>query len=344
MSTYLITGVAGFIGSRTAEILLEEGHTVVGIDNMSGAPDLKMTLSRLSPLEQFPTFEFQFMDVESESGMQKLLAKCAPDAVLHLAGKAGVRSSMETPQAYMATNAMGTLNLLEAMRGTGLKKIVFASTSSLYAGHPVPFDENLPVNSPISPYAASKKAAEMMCHAYHHLYQMDVSILRFFTVYGPKGRPDMAIYKFIKSIVEGAPINLFGDGSQSRDFTFVDDISRGIIAAVGNVGYEVFNLGAGRKPVSLLEVIRHIEMLTGKKAELVFHPFHEADMDVTWSNVAKSQRVLHWEAKYSLEEGLKQTIRWFEDSKSRFEAQLSPIQNVHHNLFKRLSIERHAKY
>ena len=192
---------------------------------------------------------------------------------LILAARAGVRYSMENPHVYLSTNAEGTLNLLECMRENGCKKFVLASTSSLYAGQKMPFTEDLAVNEPLSPYAVSKKAGELMAYSYHKLYQLDVSVVRYFTVFGPAGRPDMSPYRFIKWIAEGETIQMFGDGSQSRDFTYVDDIARGSVAAIQDVGYEIINLGGGRNPVSLNMIIEKLEALIGKKRSLIINLF-----------------------------------------------------------------------
>ena len=221
---------------------------------------------------------------------------------------------MENPFVYMTTNAMGSLNLLEEMRQRDVKKYVLASTSSLYAGQPMPFDEHLPVNTPISPYAASKKAAEVMAHAYHHLYGTDVSIVRYFTVYGPAGRPDMCIFRFIYWIDSGQPIELFGDGSQSRNFTYVDDIARGTIAAMKPVGYEIINLGGGKQPISLNQVISELEQRLGKTAQIEHKPFHAADIESTWASIDKAARMLDWQPQVSLAEGLDRCVGWYRDN------------------------------
>ena len=210
----------------------------------------------------------------------------------------------------MRTNVTGTLNLLEIMKDKGIKKFVIASTSSLYAGQPMPFKENLPVNTPISPYAASKKGAEVMAYTYHYLYGIDVTIVRYFTVYGPAGRPDMSIFRFIKWIDEGKPIVIYGDGTQSRDFTYVDDIARGTIKAYETeTGYEIINLG-GNRPHELNYVIDLIEKYLGKKAEKIYKPFHKADLKATWADIEKAKEILNWEPQVPLEEGLKRTVEW----------------------------------
>ncbi|MDA3872897.1 MAG: NAD-dependent epimerase/dehydratase family protein [Kiritimatiellae bacterium] len=340
MKTYLITGVAGFIASRTAELLLEQGHTVVGVDNLNEYYDLRLktfrlqhlaraagadqqTLDALDPARATSTtytgpvsfragsLRFEKLDIEDKTALKKLFADYRFDAVLNLAARAGVRYSMIDPEVYMTTNAMGTLYLMDAMRETGCKKLVLASTSSLYAGQPMPFVESLPVNTPISPYAASKKAAEMMAYSYNYLYEIDVTVVRYFTVFGPAGRPDMCIFRFMKWIDEGTPIELFGDGTQSRDFTYVDDIARGTIAALKPVGYEIVNLGGGNRPIDLNEVIAFIEKALGKKALIANKPFHKADIMETSADISKAGRLLGWTPEVTPEEGFQRSMDWY---------------------------------
>jgi nucleoside-diphosphate-sugar epimerase len=220
-----------------------------------------------------------------------------------------VRYSLENPQAYVATNVHGTLNLLELMRKNKVTKMVLASTSSLYAGQEMPFSETLPVNTPISPYAASKKAAEMVAYTYHYLYEIDVSILRYFTVYGPAGRPDMSPFRFIKWIDEGTELTLYGDGSQSRDFTYIEDIVEGTIKALRPLGFEIVNLG-NSQPHTLSQLISHIESNLNKKALISHQPPQRADIKETWADVAKAGKLLDWHPKISLEEGVRKTVAW----------------------------------
>lgn len=316
MSTYLITGVAGFIASKTAEFLLSEGHTVVGVDNMNDYYDVRLKEHRLKNLQSQPNFIFYQLDIESQTDLDDLFKQHTFNGVLNLAARAGVRYSLENPHVYMTTNAMGTLNLLECMRHHDVKKMVLASTSSLYAGQQMPFTEKLPVNTPISPYAASKKAAEVMCYSYHNLFQLDISVVRYFTVFGPCGRPDMSIYRFIKWIAEETPIELFGDGSQSRDFTFVDDIARGTIAALKPIGYEIFNLGGGNNPISLNQIIQWIEESLGKKAIIENQPFHKADMKSTWADISKAESMLEWKPEIDIKEGVLKCVEWYQQNHS----------------------------
>ncbi len=316
---YLVTGAAGFIASRVCKQLLDHGNDVVGVDNLNDYYDIRLKNCRLEQLKTHSNaknFTFADLDIEDRIKLSDIFqAQGSFHAVLNLAARAGVRYSMENPHVYLSTNAEGTLNLLECMRTQECKKLVLASTSSLYAGQKMPFSEDLAVNQPLSPYAASKKAGELMAYSYHKLYQMDVSVVRFFTVFGPAGRPDMSIFRFIKWIDEGVPIELFGDGSQSRDFTYVDDIARGTIAAIQDVGYEIINLGGGRNPVSLNTIISKLEELLGKETKIDHKPFHVADLMETCADISKAKRLFDWEPQISLEEGLRKSVDWYMDNR-----------------------------
>ncbi|MCP4476714.1 MAG: NAD-dependent epimerase/dehydratase family protein [Planctomycetaceae bacterium] len=311
--TYLVTGCAGFIASRVTRHLLNDGHTVVGIDNLNDYYDVSLKNHRIRQLES-SNFQFSILDLEDTSLVNALFEKYKFDGVINLAARAGVRYSMINPSVYMTTNAMGSLNLLEAMRNNGVRKYVLASTSSLYAGQEMPFVETLPVNKPLSSYAASKKAAEVLAYSHHHLYNLDISICRYFTVYGPAGRPDMSYFRFIQWIDQGRPLEIFGDGTQSRDFTYVDDIASGTIAALKPLGYEIFNLGGGKQPTTLLLMIEKLEKLLGKKAKLEFKPFHIADVKSTYADISKAKSLLDWEPTISLDEGLEQCVKWYRDN------------------------------
>jgi UDP-glucuronate 4-epimerase len=312
---YLVTGAAGFIASQVCSQLLDQGDQVVGVDNLNDYYDIRLKEWRLQQLDNHlntQNFRFEKLDIENQDSLKVLFKNQGPfHAVLNLAARAGVRYSMENPHIYLSTNAEGTLNLLECMRESGCKKFVLASTSSLYAGQKMPFIEDLAVNEPLSPYAASKKAGELMAYSYHKLYQIDISVVRYFTVFGPAGRPDMSPYRFIKWIAQGETIQMFGDGSQSRDFTYVDDIAQGTVAAIHNVGYEIINLGGGRKPVSLNTIIGKLEILIGKKAVIDHKPFHIADLMETWADIGKAKNLLGWEPKISLDEGLEKSVSWY---------------------------------
>ncbi len=316
MKTVLLTGAAGFIGWKTAEFLLQKGYKVIGVDNLNNYYDPRLKLWRKKQLEKYENFQFFEVDISNFGALKVLFNSFNFDYIVNLAARAGVRYSIKNPFVYMETNATGTLNLLELMKEKGIKKFVLASTSSLYAGQPMPFKEDLPVNTPISPYAASKKAAEVMAYTYHYLYGIDVSVVRYFTVFGPAGRPDMSIFRFIKWIDEGTPIKLFGDGSQARDFTYVDDIAEGTILAMEKeVGYEIINLGGGRNPISLKTIIEKLESLLGKKAKIEYKPFNKADMKETWADIEKAEKLLGWKPKIDIDEGLKRTVEWYLENK-----------------------------
>ena len=309
MPTIVVTGAAGFIGSKVTQQLLDEGCKVVGIDNLNDYYDVRIKEWRLALLDNHPNFVFYRANIENMDAIRIIFNLHRPEAVINLAARAGVRYSIENPHIYMTTNAHGTLNLLELCRELGIEKFVLASTSSLYAGQEMPFREDLAVNTPISPYAASKKAAEAIAYSYHYLYGIDVSVTRYFTVYGPAGRPDMSIFRFIKWIMDDTPLEIFGDGSQSRDFTYVEDIARGTVAALKPLGYEVINLG-NNHPDKLSTAIELIEEYTGKKAEKVYKEFHKADIFATWADVSKAKHLLDWEPTVGLEEGLKRSVEW----------------------------------
>lgn len=313
MKKVLVTGAAGFIASKVCEFLLQEGVEVVGIDNLNDYYDVELKAERLKTLKGQAGFQFLVMDIEDQKALHGLFSAHQFDTVFNLAARAGVRYSIENPHVYMSTNAQGSLNLLECMREFKVKKFVLASTSSLYAGQTMPFSEELPVNTPISPYAASKKAAEVMSYTYHHLYQIDVSIVRYFTVYGPAGRPDMSPFIFTEAILKGSEVPVFGDGTQARDFTYVDDIARGTILAARPLGYEIINLGGGNNPHSLNEMIAYIEKLTGKKAKPRFGQKVAADMDVTWADISKAKKLLNWKPEISFEEGFKRLVNWHQE-------------------------------
>jgi UDP-glucuronate 4-epimerase len=319
MARYLVTGAAGFIGARLAALLLEQGHLVVGIDNLNSAYDVRLKQWRLQQLQSLTGFAFSRGDISDRVSIETLWNKhdgAGFDAVINLAARAGVRQSVENPYVYFETNVAGTLNLLELCRAGGVKKFILASTSSLYgADCPRPFREDAPTDKPLSPYAASKKGAEAICYTYHYLYGMDISILRYFTVYGPAGRPDMSLFRFVQRISEGKPIVLYGDGSQERDFTYVDDVARGTAAAIRPLGYEIVNLGSDH-PVKIRDVIARIEESTGQKAEIKSQPIHPADVPATWADISKAGKLLGWKPQVSFEDGLKKLIEWYRAEQS----------------------------
>jgi nucleoside-diphosphate-sugar epimerase len=313
--TVLVTGCAGFIGARVTEFLLRDGYTVVGVDNVVDAYDVRLKHWRLARLEGRPGFTFHRLDITDRTALRTLFEALAvsglPSAVVNLAARAGVRQSAADPWVYMHTNVTGALNLLECCRQHGVAKFVLASTSSLYgASNSRPFREDANTDSPLSPYAASKKAAESLAYTYHYLHGMDVSVLRYFTVYGPAGRPDMSVFRFIQWIAEGGPVTIYGDGRQERDFTFVDDVARGTLAALKPMGYEIINLGSDR-PVVLIEIIRLIEELLGKKAIVENKARHPADVLATWADISKAKRLLGWCPRVSFEDGVGQAVAWY---------------------------------
>jgi len=307
MKKILVTGVAGFVGSKVAEMLLKDKYQVIGVDNLNDYYDVKLKLWRLDNLKKYSNFMFYKNDIEDFNSLKKIFKSYFPNAIINLAARAGVRYSLENPFIYLSTNGGGCLNLLELCRQYKVPKFILASTSSLYAGQKMPFKEDLPVNTPISPYAASKKAAESMSYTYYFLYGLDVTIVRYFTVYGPAGRPDMSIFRFIRWIEEGSPLEVFGDGSQERDFTYIDDIARGTIKALKPLGYEIINLG-NNQPHKLTEAIKLIEKYTGKRAQFKYKKFHKADMKATWADIDKAKKLLDWQPKVSLEKGIKRTV------------------------------------
>lgn len=317
MERYLVTGAAGFIASKVVEKLLDEGCSVVGVDNLNDAYDVRLKKWRLEQLKKRDGFEFFRFDIVDQTALESLWTKQARNgespfsAVINLAARAGVRQSLIDPWVYYETNVTGTLNLLELCRRFGVTKFVLASSSSLYGKHnEMPYHEDQDTDMPLSPYAASKKAAELIGYTYHQLYGIDVTVLRYFTVYGPAGRPDMSLFRFIQWITEGLPVVVYGDGSQSRDFTYVDDIARGTIAALKPLGYQVINLGSHR-PVVLIEAIRLIEKLVGKKAHLKFLPPQSADVPATWADITKAKEILQWKPETSLEDGLQHSVEWY---------------------------------
>lgn len=313
----LLTGAAGFIASKVAERLLADGVRVVGIDNLNDAYDVRLKDWRLARLRDRDGFEFHHLDLTDGARLRSVFEKNdgAFDAVVNLAARAGVRQSVENPWIYLETNTTGTLNLLELCRHFGVKKFVLASTSSLYgAKNPQPFREDADTNGPLSPYAASKKSAEAFCYTYHYLYGLDVTIPRYFTVYGPAGRPDMSLFRFVQWIAEGRPVLVFGDGKQSRDFTYVDDIARGTCAALKPVGYEVVNFGSD-EPVVLAQAIEWIEELLGKKANIVYRERHVADVLATWADIGKAERLLGWRPEVDFRAGLSRLVDWYRDNR-----------------------------
>lgn len=318
MAHYLITGAAGFIASRVAEMLLEEGHQVTGIDNMNDAYDVRMKEYRLEQLRKHPAFHFKQFDISDRAAVEQFIQDTFEqpgfqpvDAVFNLAARAGVRASVENPWVYVETNMTGTLNLLEMCQRYGIKKFILASTSSIYGENaPLPTPETADSDRPLQVYAASKKGAEALCHAYHFLYGIDVTIFRYFTVYGPASRPDMSMFRFTRWISEGRPVRINGDGEQSRGFTYLDDIARGTIAGLKPLGYEIINLG-GHESIKINELICMLEEIIGKQAQVERLPRHPADMLANLADVGKAKRLLNWEPQVSLREGVEKLVAWY---------------------------------
>jgi len=318
LTTCFVTGCAGFIGAKVTEFLLRDGYTVVGVDSLNDAYDVRLKQWRLAQLKGKPGFEFHRLDIRNREQLRELweLGGNEPfGAVINLAARAGVRQSVENPWIYFETNVTGTLNLLELCRDFGVKKFVLSSTSSLYgANNPRPFNEDANTDGPLSPYAASKKGAEALCYTYHYLYDIDITVFRYFTVYGPAGRPDMSLFRFTQWISEGRPVTIYGDGKQERDFTYVEDIARGTIAGLKPLGYEIINLGSDA-PVVLMDAIHLVEELVGKQAKIEYRPRHPADILATWADVSKAEHLLGWRSQHSFKDGVAQLVAWYSQNR-----------------------------
>ena len=302
-------------------LLLDQGHQVYGADKLGGSRPARLQEWRLNSLLERPDFGFHRADVTGRHDLRRffegIVASGPITAVVNLAALAGVRASVENPRAYYDVNVLGTLNLLELCREYRVGKFILASTSSVYGAEADgPVGEDADSSRPLSPYAASKKAAETLLYSYHHLHGLDAVALRYFTVYGPAGRPDMSVFRFIRAIAEGEPITVFGDGTQQRDFTYVDDIARGTAAALGVAGYETINLGYG-SPVALNGVIRLIEEAVGKAASIEHKERHSADPMMTWADINRARNVLGWTPDVGIEEGIRRTVEWYMDNRDR---------------------------
>ena len=310
---FLVTGGAGFIGSHVCERLLRDGHSVWAFDELNDFYDPQLKRANLRAIQSLAKpFEFFHGDLCDEDAVAEVFSSVQFDQVIHLAARAGVRPSLEQPALYQRVNVEGTVNILEAARKTGVKKITIASSSSVYGVNAkVPFSESYPIFSAVSPYAASKLACEALGHVYHHIYKMDVAMLRFFTVYGPRQRPDLAIHKFTKLIDAGKPIPVFGDGSTARDHTFISDILEGILACTKKeFGFEIFNLGESQT-VKLSELIALIENALGKKAIIDRQPLQPGDVPLTFADISKAQRMLGYEPKVKVDKGIPMFVEWY---------------------------------
>lgn len=323
MGKFLITGASGFIGAQTSSMLLGQGHTVVGIDNINDAYDPRMKEYRLKKLQGLPGFKFHRRDISDKTCIE-LFKDEMFDGVIHLAARAGVRYSVENPWIFLESNVVGTLNILEVCRQYGCKKFVMASTSSIYGENPpYPTPETASSSEPMQPYAASKKGAEALAHSYHHLYGIDISILRYFTVYGPAGRPDLAMFRFVQWISEGKPVRINGDGNHSRGFTYIDDIAHGTILALKPVGFEVFNLG-GHEVITVINLIRLMEEIIGKKADVRYGPANPADMLTNQADVTKAGKLLGWEPQVDMRAGITKLVEWYNENRDWAKDVLTP--------------------
>src|SRR5665213_2553831 len=310
---FLVTGGAGFIGSHLCERLLRDGHCVWALDDLNDFYSPKIKQANLREIQSLAKpFEFFHGDICDPTALDEIFSSAKFDQVIHLAARAGVRPSLEQPALYQRVNVEGTVNVLEAAQKSGVEKIIIASSSSVYGvNSKVPFSESDPIFSAVSPYAASKLACEALGHVYHHIYQMDVAMLRFFTVYGPRQRPDLAIHKFTKLIDAGKPIPVFGDGSTARDHTHIADVVEGVIACTQReFGFEIFNLGESQT-VKLSGLIALIESALGKKAVIDRQPLQLGDVPITFADISKARTKLNYNPKVKVEKGIPLFVDWF---------------------------------
>jgi UDP-glucuronate 4-epimerase len=315
---FLVTGGAGFIGSHVCERLLRDGHAVWAFDDLNASYDPQLKRRNLREIQSLAKpFEFIHGDFADRTALDEIFSSVKFDQVIHLAARAGVRPSLAEPALYQRVNVEGTVNVLEAARNNGVKKITIASSSSVYGVNAkVPFSESDPIFSAISPYAASKLACEALGHVWHHIYGMDVAMLRFFTVYGPRQRPDLAIYKFAQLITAGKPIPVFGDGSTARDYTYVTDTLEGIIACTKReFGFEIYNLGES-ETVKLSQLIELLETALGKKAIIDRQPMQPGDVPITFADITKARAMLDYSPQVKIEQGIKLFAEWFQKSHS----------------------------
>jgi UDP-glucuronate 4-epimerase len=316
MARYFLTGVAGFIAARVAELLLDNGHEVCGVDDLNNAYDVRMKEYRLNRLINRDGFSFTKTNIadfdQLTTQFESAMGDGKFDAVVNLAARAGVRKSVENPWIYLDSNITGTLNLLELCQQNDIKKFILASTSSVYgANAPLPTNEEARSDRPLQPYAASKKSAEVLAYTFHYLYGIDITIFRYFTVYGPAARPDMIMFRLAQWIHEGRPIQLNGDGEQSRGFTYIDDIAKGTILGLKPMKYQVINLG-GSETIKINELINMFQQKIGKQAEIIHHPFHPADMKANVADVEKAEKLLGWHAQVKLDEGVSNLVSWYQ--------------------------------
>lgn len=308
----LITGGAGFIGSNLCEKLVSLGLEVICLDNFNNFYNPKIKKSNITGLISKENFKLIRGDILDKEALEKIFIENEIEIIVHLAAMAGVRPSIENPLLYEKVNIEGTLNILECMRKFKLNKLIFASSSSVYGGNKkIPFSESDSVDNPISPYAATKKAGELLCYNYHYLFNFDVFCLRFFTVYGPRQRPEMAIHKFTRQIFSQQNITVYGDGSSSRDYTYIDDIVTAVVAAINNIkGYEIINLG-NSSPIKLINLIKLIENITCIKAKIVYEPMKPGDVFTTYANITKAKKLLNFTPETPINKGIEKFISWY---------------------------------
>lgn len=308
----LITGGAGFIGSHLCSSVLDRGDEVVCLDSFNDYYDPKIKEHNIRPLLEHPRFRLVRGDILDVATLERLFASENFDSIVHLAARAGVRPSISQPLLYEKVNVQGTLNLLELCRSHRISRFIFGSSSSVYGkNEKVPFHEDDPVDHPVSPYAATKKAGELICYTYHHLYKISISCLRFFTVYGPRQRPDMAIHKFTRLIDEGKPVPVFGDGSSQRDYTYIDDIIEGVVRALDRCdGYRIYNLGES-KTIELLGLIRLLEEHLDRKATIEHLPPQPGDVPITYADITRAQQELGYRPRYPIEKGIAEFVKWY---------------------------------
>lgn len=315
----LITGAAGFIGSSLADDLLAKGFSIMGIDNFDSFYKRDIKETNISNALKHNSYSFLEGDIRDMEFLDSCFSGFRPDIVIHLAAKAGVRPSIKDPASYYDVNVNGTLNMLEAMRKNKIGRMLFASSSSVYGNNKkIPFAESDNVDFPVSPYAASKKACELLCHTYHHLFDMDIFCLRFFTVYGPRQRPDLAINKFTRALLNDEPITLFGDGSSSRDYTHISDIIQGIEQAMENLkGFGIFNLGESNA-ISLKELVALLENSTGKKADIKYLPMQDGDVLRTFADISRAKSVLGYNPVVNIADGIRNYVEWLRVNNRNF--------------------------
>jgi UDP-glucuronate 4-epimerase len=312
----LVTGAAGFIGSHICDFFAGSNHCVIGIDNFDDFYSAGIKRLNIEQLQRNTMFRFLQVDIRDRDALDSIFDSCEFDSVIHLAAKTGVRLSLDSIAEYYDVNVNGTVSLLESMRRHKVKKLLFASSSAIYGNnHKLPFAESDHVDFPISPYASTKRSCELLCHVYTHLYQFNITCLRFFTVFGPRQRPDLAIHKFTKLIDEGKPIPFFGDGFTSRDYTYIDDIIGGVSCALSHLkGYHIYNLG-GARVVNLKKIVEIIENALGKKALLNHLPLQQGDVNITWADISRARSELGYNPSYDIVSGVNRFVEWYNENR-----------------------------